>query len=319
MNSRRLQLALLIFSISTYRFVTNASLVRAEVFSLGVYPPLTAIHTISGKNIKAPISLENLSDQPTHLTLSYSEITADEQGIVTLIPTSSRVNTLLSYVSIRDNNVVTQSVELAPKQKKILQLTIAPPSSLPIGDYYFSVIFRQEVEKPKEISVTPETGQATMYTSPGIASHILLSISSKDKEVIKIDDFSVSYFTQQSPVPFTIKVRNIGKQFIRPKATLTIKNIFGKTISKFLLHPPYILAGKSRFLTNEGIGAVALWKDRAFFGPYTAIIEVSTEENKTIVQKSVSFFIIPFRILLTISVLLFILFTIIAQVKKKMK
>lgn len=188
--------------------------------------PVRAEYTIEkGKSESLTISLENPSDVKTvaksvvnNFVPSVNEdgearIILDENG-----PTPK--NNFKSLVAPLGD------VELAPKEKKDVQVTISVPADANAGGYYGAVRFvPQQAAGGGNVGLTASVGTIVLIRVPGNLTERLdlvqLSASQNGK--------AKSFFTSGN-VSALLRVKNTGDIHVQPFGKILVKNMFGKTV-----------------------------------------------------------------------------------------
>lgn len=267
-------LCLVIYAITLmFGLFSGTSQAGAEGISLSVSPSILTIQITPPANAQAELLLQNLSDEPVSVRIDLIPFKAiDESGGIEFIDRDSipdEYQQIFKKILVTDNGIETGALDLGPKQKKTLSLSMNIPKEEIGKDYYFSVVFLAQpvlAEKLIEAPVTPlvttepesslydsDTGQENQNISvlhAGIAANILLSIGNKQIPEIVDIEFTAPPFLESGPVDFSLKVNNLNNRFIRPKGIIFIKNIFGQTIGRLDIKPDNILAGTTRYLTD---------------------------------------------------------------------
>lgn len=301
----------------------------ADEIDIGINPPILEITTTPPAKIAATIFLQN-----------YSEIERDFDIRLQPFRQSQELNGTIEYpinedfygpdplirqrVSFFVNGEEIQKVHLDALEQKTITMQVDLQKDSPLGDYYFSVVF-----------ITENLNQAsqTSTTIPaGIATNVLLSVGQKGPTVGAISEFWAPLFTEHGPVYFTALVHNTSDHFILPKATITIKNIFGQSVGNIQTLPQYILSQTQRYLIDRSEGKQSeeiikyhqstttpsvIWPEKALFGVYTATLQVNLSDNTRPIKKSIVFFAFPLIWAIVISIIFAVILGIYISVRKK--
>ena len=171
-----------------------------------------------------------------------------------------------------------QSLTMGPKETKIVTYSINIPKNAEPGGRYASVVVNSGGR-------TKVQGGAAV--SPRVVSLVLLRVSGDVKEEASIESFTAPKYSETSPVNFDLRVKNSGRNHIKPKGTIIITNIFGKKVGEVQLNGENVLPGAIRKMTTE-------WKaGNALAGRYTATLAATYgEKNDKRLSTSVSFIVI---------------------------
>lgn len=272
----------LLFAISYLLLTIDKA--QADGLSLGISPPLLQITAQPPAQIKTPIIIQNLSDESVELDIVFKPPIFDK-------------------IQILDENSPIQNLTLAPKQEKKLFLKIDIPENEADSEYYFSIQF---ISKPSIVNDNLNYSEIL----GGVATNVLLSIGKQNAKAV-LQDFSAPLLLGKGPVPFTLKIKNIGSHFITPQGVIVIKNIFGQIVGNIDLMPLNILKDSTRSIKP-------LWNESLLLGHYTATLNLSLSDKGPIFTKSISFFAIPTQAIIAILASLFIVLLTYNRVKKKL-
>jgi hypothetical protein len=130
---------------------------------------------------------------------------------------------------------------------------------------------------------------------------------------VKEDGFLTSFSTDKSvyyssPIKFDYVYKNNGSVFEGPEGFIEIKNLYGTTVDRLPINQYFVMPGAERLETK-------VW-DRGFaMGRYTATINLSRGYGAAIDQKTITFWILPWKIVVGILIGLFLLLVIIRTVR----
>jgi len=180
-----------------------------------------------------------------------------------------------------------------------IEITI-PEDAEPGGRY--GVVFASAL--PPEIEIKPGEEVKPMV---GIISRVgcLLFIRVKG-EVIE-DGFLKSFGTkdakkyfEQGPINFELLFENNGNVHLAPYGMIEIKNLFGKKVDEIEIDPYFAMPDSVRMREMK-------WERELLFGRYTALASVNRGYQDIIDQKSIDFWVIPWKIILAGLVGLFLI------------
>lgn len=321
------------FSLYTIYYILYTEKASAQAFSLGVYPPLIHIEAKPPASIRTPVTLHNLGDDPVRLQILFKPFTAhdSEDGHIAYL-SEEEVNLfrnprIFERVQILDGNREVKIITLSPSQKKTFFLHIGLPKDEPASDYYFSLIF---ISNPLySYGIQPEILKESNNSQipAGIATNVLLSIGPKTKPHAKIEEFSTPFFLSKGPVPFTVRLKNLGDSVLTPKGTILVTNMFGQTIGKVDLLPVNILAQTTRAIPDKkSISEIktqtmpkkAMWTENFLLGAYTATLNIALSENGPLLINKIYFVSFPFELFVSIVIIISITLVIRKRLKKRL-
>lgn len=271
---------------------------KASALSLSIDPSIIEINAIPPSTATSNLTIQNKSNAEVVLQIQLKPFEAkSENGQLQYLDNDFL---LLKNIQILDNGVPIESVTLGKAQQKNLTLTINIPQGTKISDYYFSIVFVSQS--------TVSSASTSSFNRLGIASNVLLSIGAKEAPDAAIEEFSAGLFYESGPVPFTLRIKNKGTHFIKPKGEILIKNMFGQNIRKLDLMNVNILSDSIRAIPNDlnidFKSPKAVWKEDFLLGFYTATLNISLSNDGPSFTKSIRFFAFPFQGLIVIVIVL---------------
>ena len=330
----------LFIGLFVYLFITQATI--ANSLSLSLDPSVIEINALPPSNVSSSLTIQNKSDSQVTLQIRITPFKAKlENGEFEYL--NSQGSFLAQNIQILDGGVPVEAITLGPSQQKNLTLNINIPqdsarnarqsvaggTNISPADYYFSILFvSQNTASPASTSSSNRLG---------IATNVLLSVGQKEIPDAIIEEFSSDLFYESGPVPFTVRVKNKGIHFIKPKGEILIKNMFGQNIGKLDLMNVNILFNSIRAIPNTIYmqelrsqdnskeksnlnfqSPKALWKEDFLLGFYTATLNITLSDEGPGFTKSIHFFAFPFQGLIVIVIVLISAIIIINRVRARM-
>jgi len=322
---------------------------EASALSLSIDPPIIEINAIPPTIITSSLNIQNKGDTQVTLQIQLKPFKAkEENGELEHLKEALGI---FKNIQILDAGLPVENITLGPKQQKSLNLSISIPQDTNISarppatsstqsqadqagvagevgparqsnaqafaggrDYYFSIVFISTNSSPIESN--------SSVNQIGIATNVLLSVGTKETPKAAIEEFSSNIFFEKGPVPFTIRIKNEGAHFIKPKGEITIKNMFGQSIGKLDLTSVNVLSGSIRIIPNniymqelrlkDSLNTkgkfsvdfkrpIVLWKESFLLGLYTATLNVSMSDEGPTFTRNIHFFAFPFQGLIIIA------------------
>lgn len=253
---------------------------QADSIALSMSPQLINVSANAGDApIENVIRITNGSDMPVELETIPKNITpVGEEGEVDLTEDAT------SYSLAEWLTVSPSKVTLSPKSTEDFTVTITVPTNAEPGGHFGSVVFK---------TIPPQTTDgAGAAVSQEIAPVILVSVAGDITEEANIASFasSKSFWTNQKPITFDTRIENTGNVHFQPKnGFITIKNMFGKEVTKIPLDQKNVLPDSIRKITSE-------WADPGFaIGRYTADLSFVFGEGDEILTASTTFIVFPYQ------------------------
>jgi hypothetical protein len=285
---------LLVFLSSISLF--HPSPAQAQTISLSLWPPIIEITTQPGQIIRQNYRLKNSADDTTIRTALIPFEPADQLGHIQL-STQGYQSPALSYFSLQGNKLPT-SFPLKAGETKDLTLTINIPSTASPTDHYLTLLFQADTQ-----GLISGTGSRTLGA---VGSNILLNISSTDQPqpTARIKQFSLHRPVLDSfdPIQFTLLLKNTSPTYLKAVGHINIHSSLSRKTTTLPLRSDNLLANSTRQLVPE-----QSWHPLFPFGRYTATAVITPQNTTDTISQTISFWIIPYKGLLTI-IIIFLLY-----------
>lgn len=181
---------------------------------------------------------------------------------------------------------------------KSLPVTIKVPANAAPGGYYGVIRF----------SANPPGMEGTgVSLSASLGALIFIRVNGEAKEEMKFEEFYTvasegtrTGFFESQPVNFVARVNNSGNVYEQPVGKIVVKDIFGNTVTNvnMNLDRRNVLPGSIRKfeapMDKTNIG------DKFLFGYYSAKLTMAYGNNNQTIEKEVGFWVIPWKLILTI-------------------
>lgn len=276
----------------------------AQAFS--VAPGIIEVNADRGKTIQTSINLINTADTAQTIYLSKQKFEANEtSGAPKFIPFEQDHSGLADWLKLPADRITVEA-----RTKVDVPVTIAVPNDIPSGGYYGAVIFS---EAPYDIVAT---NGASINAKTAVL--LLLTVNGETNKKIALLDFTSPQAGTLQTLPtgeFSYRLQNQGNVHVLPEGTLTIKDIFGRVISMANANPasgrvlpsftrtfqgdfgPQVDGGFTEIIKTQ-------WQNFAI-GPVSLSLNLETENQE--IQSELSFWVIPWQLLITLIISLSIL------------
>jgi hypothetical protein len=260
--------------------------------ALEIAPPVVNLSGDPGATIKTEVKIRDVSSSNLIVNAEVNDFTASnsESGSPSIVLNKTEPNpySMISWVN------PLSPMTLKTRQLVTLPITIKIPKNAAPGGYFAAVRF---TGRPAELN---DTG---VSLSASIASLILLKVNGAAKEDVSLEEFSVRQNSisgpifEATPIQFTTRLKNSGNLHEQPSGYVTIKDMFGKTVTTLSVNAdrrnvlPQSIRKFESTLDSSAIG------NRVLFGRYTADLSVTYGDKNIAINKQISFWVIPYRII----------------------
>ncbi|PIY00129.1 hypothetical protein COZ22_00985 [bacterium (Candidatus Howlettbacteria) CG_4_10_14_3_um_filter_37_10] len=243
--------------------------------SVTVVPPRFELFGNPGEDVPTQaLKVTNESSNESSFTVQMEDFKAvGEDGNVNLMEQNSD----LTYSLAKWITASPSSFTLKPKETKIINYSISIPKNAEPGGRYASII----VNMGGQVKV-----EGGAVVAPRVVSLVLLRVSGNVKEEASVESFKASGYSEKAPIKLDLRVKNSGRNHIKPKGSIIITNILGQKVDEIQVEGENVLPGAIRKMTTE-------WKTNKFLaGRYTAtLVATYGEKNDKPLSATVSFFV----------------------------
>lgn len=264
--------------------------ISAPIYNFGIDPGSSAQEIVKVRNVS--------SKSQTFYPEVFDFRAIGETGTPEFLINSkedSYTYSLASWVSISK-----EGITLKPNESAALNFTINVPSNAEPGGRYAGILFGTVPPQPKgtEIAISNKVG-----------SLILVRVSGAAKELTNLKEFSTpANFYENPPVDFLVRVENKGNVHVRPKGNITIKDTFGRKVASLDVNEKEGAVLPESIRRFDKDNDELSWSPGGFtIGKYTATVLLNYGDPAKQLTQSVSFWVVPWKILLVIGVGILIL------------
>jgi hypothetical protein len=271
--------------------------------ALEIAPPVITLSVDPGQTLNTQIYLRDVS--PTNLIVSGEAndfVAAGEDGTPKILLKDTGANPY----SIKDWIQPPAKLQLASKEVKTMAITINVPKDASPGGHYGIIRFT---------ATAPELNGTGVSLSASLGALLLITVKGKTSEKLSVASFTVSRNGKQgslfeaTPLNFTVRIKNSGNVHEQPTAAATITDMFGKKVALVNFNqPPHNILPQSIRKFEAPLDSAVIGSKK-LFGHYTAALRVTYGPNyKQVATSSLSFWVIPYRLITIIIVVLIALF-----------
>jgi hypothetical protein len=272
----------------------NASVGQA----LEIAPPIITLSVDPGQVVKTQINLRDVASGDLIVTSQVNDFEANGNDGTPKILLDEDQD---SPFSLKDWISPIPQLRLKSREIRNLPITIRVPKNASPGGHYGIIRF----------SATPPELEGTgVSLSASLGALVLMNVSGNIKSQLAIEQFSVTKddksgsLFESTPVTFVEHLKNTGNSLEQPAGQIIITNMFGKKVAavNVNLPPRYILPDSTRKF-SQPLDSAVIGKKK-LFGRYTAKLTLTYGADKQSVTKTISFWVIPYRLIIAIIIAL---------------
>ncbi len=309
MRNLVLRLAVLGLAISAVLFTAPNTLAQSANAANGleISPALVEVSADKDNLYTIDIKVTNVTASNLFFEGFVDDFGAkDETGAPSILiePTAEPLPTSIkSWVS------KIPSFNLAPGQSRTVTASITVPANASPGGHYGVIRFSGH-------EGSENSGNVAQIASAGTL--VLIDVEGDVKESLELASFTpsknnqVGFFFETGPIKFVSRFTNTGTVHVKPIGQIEVKDSFGNPIASLPVNKAggNVLPGSTRRFDEATLDKT--W----MFGQYTADITIAYGTTGQAIVKSISFWVIPWKIVLTV---LLVLVTLIYILRKLIK
>jgi len=255
--------------------------VYAQTRGITVSPPTIQFDLKPGAKAEKTIKITNHSSSTVEFSVNVQDfIVTDKSGSPELLPEGVLPNN--KYAASTWATVLPDKFILKPEDSFSVTLYLQVPGNARPGGRYLAVAF-----KPTDATL-PENSGAAINTVVG--SLVYLTVEGKVVENARVVDFKAPRLSEYGPIPFITEIQNSSDIHINPKATVEVKDLFGRKVYSFALDNLNIFPGTSRIYRNS-------WETKWLLGPFRATLSGYYGTNHRTLMATTLFWVIPYRLI----------------------
>lgn len=267
--------------------------------ALEIAPPVLVLSANPGQTIQAKLMLRDVSKGSLIVTNEINDFTASgEDGTPKILVDQTKPGPY----SIKDWVEPISELTLQAKQLKNLNISINIPKNVSPGGYFGVIRFT---------AIAPELKGTGVALSASLGALVMVKVNGMVKEDLSVESFYAAQndhagnFFEFAPIQLTTRVKNTGNMYEQPSGQVVVTDMFNKKVVTLGVNQPprYILPQTIRKFTST-IDSTNIG-DRILFGLYHAKVTLTYADKQTLTQE-ISFWVIPYRLILLIIVLIVI-------------
>ena len=256
-----------------------------------VEPGKTEIFVNPGETVTKNITITNRIGKTMKFKLTTEDMvgTNDAKSPIKLMGDEQGPYSLKNFIVPEINEF-----SLDQGEKISIPVKVSVPSDAEPRGYYGALIVSDE---PDVIDSQTKDAEGNARLVSRIGSLFLLRINGEGKESGSLENFKLlgpaKAFYENRPSGFEILFKNDGNVHLVPHGIITIKNILGKEVAEIPVDAYFSLPGSIRYRE-------VLWGEGSGLGRYTANLSLYKGYGNDNVNSSISFWIIPWKILVAV-------------------
>ncbi len=274
-----------------------------------ISPVLVDLNAEKGQSYNLVLTVTNVTTQELLLKASVNDFQAkDETGNPEVILEDTSGDS--SYSFRQWVNPIGDMV-LAPKESRVVNATVNVPQNAEAGGYYGVIRF----------TGTPtDKEKANLTISASVGTLILTRVGGDIQERLVMQEFFAQKngkkgdLFEAGPLSLVQRIENTGNVHLKPTGSITVKDIFGKTIATEAIN-----ATDGNVLPNSTRRFEEVLSKQRLLGRYTATAEIAYGTTGGVLLASTTFWVIPYKLIILVLVALLITVWIVRRILKLYK
>lgn len=292
----------LFFILSSLFMIHSPANAQESARVITIVPPTREIILAPGEKTEGTLKVINDSEEPITFNATIRDyVVNDNAGTPEILPPNTLSNRYSAAAWIAP---VPDQFTIAPHARQELTYYIQIPSDARPGGHYAAVVYQ-----PTDIIGVSGTGTGVQTQ---IGTLFYINVKGNISEDAAVKQFNVKGFNEYGPVNITTEILNKGDLHIKPIGTITVKNIFGQTVSTKKIEEHNIFPDRS-FVYKNTFGK------KWMLGYYTATLTTTYGQNSNLpLIASASFIIFPWKVAsIALLVVIIVILALIALERKK--
>ena len=267
---------------------TEKPSIEPEKLTFIITPPRVELAGKPGETLQTTLKIKNVSNKAQTFRSEAFDFIVAEDG-KTPMQVSEKVSGRWSASTWM--TVSPTSINIPANGNEEITVLIQIPGDALAGGHY-AMVLHTPVASSKAVK---KSGDAASGIDARAGSLFYLTVAGDIHEEAFIRNFKAPTWVEFGPVDFSYSVENQSDIHITPQATVTVRDIFGRVMTKERVSAENIFPYLSRDFQ-------ATWDIFWGIGPYTATVEASYGSQGKIARAVTQFWIIPYRVLLAVIV-----------------
>lgn len=251
-----------------------------------------------GESKTVPMTVTNRTGELREYKLEIEDMTAsrDPSQTVVLLGEERGPYSIQDLISIPG-----YTLRLAHNSRATIPVTISVPEDAEAGGRYGSVLIKTVAIKSE---ITDDGGLSPQSPIEArIGTLFFLTIPGETNKSGELKDFNTipdQNWFQEGPIKFGVMFENTGSIHLTPRGSLSITNIFDQEVGYVQLDPWFAMPGSLRFRE-------VIWNSEYLLGRYTATVEIDRSYDGIIDTMSVTFWVLPWKLMVSVFAGIFLL------------
>ncbi len=288
------------FPVDNYRREKLPSDMTYDDFVVG--PGRFPIELSPGETVVVEIAISNRMGEGRYFSLATEDMSGSNDPDQTIVLLGEEVGpySIRDFISISHDKFY-----LEHGYRARVPVTVSLPADAEPGGRYGSLLV-STITNPRDEGSTSQAQSGSVIIGR-VATLFFVTTPGEIDTNSKLIDFSTrnnqKFFTK-GPLRFDVVTENFGTVHTAPYGSITVRNIMGEQIWVGNIDPWFVMPQSLRTRSIE-------WEPEFLFGRYTATAEINRGYSDIIDVKTISFWVIPWKLVASVFFGLFLFFLLI--------
>ncbi len=291
---------------------------EAKAISIGTAPTSEKLQLEQGETYETEFTVWNLESSTINYTVKVSSFKQIQNQPGSAIYLTEKEDSKNPYSASQWITLEANSIELIPNRNTTIKYTITVPQDATVGEYTAEIYFVSEEAEKQDATAT--------YSVLSSGIPILITIGDEYTESAEILDFYSKQKVYEKPNFTTIltRIQNLGDTHITPQGDIVLTNFLNQEVGRisFNSQEQSILRDNSGTYESTWDLDTYLYDGKLAVGPITAQAQIFYRHNNpgfAILTATTTFWIIPWKLIITILLAIIVIYVILAIRKKRKK
>jgi len=273
---------------------------------LTAIPPRTEVFSVKpGETVQTTIRVRNSSNVQQKVMTTAEDFYIDEDG-KTPIPLPEKAAASIRWSLAQWITLAPNSTTLAAGETSQINVVIEVPENAHPGGHYAMILHTPSADSGSTALVESDSISAVQQR---VGTLVYLIVEGDIQENAFIRNVKMPSWVEFGPTPVEFDIDNQSDIHITPVTSVSVQNMFGKTVETLEVQSQNIFPQTKRLFSSQ---IEKVWG----LGPYTATITAGYGTHGKVVSATTVFWMIPYRILLAIGVVLLALLGIVTAIRR---
>lgn len=273
-------------------------------------PPRTEVIKMNpGETQQISLELRNGSTGTAPVYVEVRDFIISDDG-KTPLPLDAGEGTDLRWSLANWITVLPASTELLAGQTANFDVVISAPEDALPGGHYAMILYSPNPVDPRSGEAgSTQTPETAAVISGKVGTLVYVEIAGDIHEEAFVRSFTAPTWVEYGPVELKYVIENLSDIHISPQTSIVVRNWLGQIKEEIAVQPQNVFPYATRDFEAQ-------FDQTWGIGPYTAQLTMAYGNSGKIATASVVFWILPYRVILAVLVLIAVMLTFVIAIRR---